>query len=93
MYLFDIHVENYGAIEHIEYKCKFDENGNPLPIVLIGRNGCGKTLLLSNIIHSLIEMKRKHYNQIPEVKESNYYRVSSLTYVKEGKNFSFKMDQ
>lgn len=89
MYLFDIHVENYGAIEHIEYKCKFDENGNPLPIVLIGRNGCGKTLLLSNIIHSLIEMKRKHYNQIPEVKESNYYRVSSLTYVKEGKKFSY----
>lgn len=89
MYLSDIHVENYGAIEHIEYKCKFDENGNPLPIVLIGRNGCGKTLLLSNIIHSLIEMKRKHYNQMPEVKESNYYRVSSLTYVKEGKNFSY----
>ena len=89
MYLSDIHIENYGAIEHIEYKCKFDENGNPLPIVLIGRNGCGKTLLLSNIIHSLIEMKRKHYNQIPEVKESNYYRVSSLTYVKEGKNFSY----
>ena len=27
MYLSDIHVENYGAIEHIEYKCKFDENG------------------------------------------------------------------
>ena len=89
MYLTDIHVENYGAIEYIEYKCKFDENGNPLPIVLIGRNGCGKTLLLSNIIHSLIEMKRKHYNQMPEVKESNYYRISSLTYVKEGKNFSY----
>lgn len=89
MYLSDIHIENYGAIEYIEYKCKFDENGNPLPIVLIGRNGCGKTLLLSNIIHSLIEMKRKHYNQMPEVKESNYYRISSLTYVKEGKNFSY----
>lgn len=89
MYLSDIHVENYGAIEHIEYKCKFDENGNPLPVVLIGRNGCGKTLLLSNIIHSLIEMKRKHYNQLPEVKENNYYRVSSHAYVKEGTKYSY----
>ena len=89
MYLSNIHIENYGAIEHIEYKCKFDEEGNPLPIVLIGRNGCGKTLLLSNIIHSLIEMKRKLYDKLPEVKENNFYRVGSLTYVKEGTIFSY----
>lgn len=89
MYLSNIHIENYGAIKHLEYTCKFDEHGNPLPIVLIGRNGCGKTLVLSNIIHSLIEMKRKHYNQLPEVKDDNYYRVSSLTYVKEGTFFSY----
>ena len=89
MYLKNIHIENYGPIERLQYSCKFDENGNPLPVVLIGRNGCGKTLVLSNIIHSLIEMKRKHYDNLPEVKENNYYRVGSLSYIKEGMCYSY----
>ena len=89
MYLKSIHIENYGPIERLQYSCKFDKNGNPLPVVLIGRNGCGKTLVLSNIIHSLIEMKRKHYNDLPEVKENNYYRVGSLSYIKEGMCYSY----
>lgn len=89
MYLKSIHIENYGPIERLEYSCKFDENGNPLPLVLIGRNGCGKTLVLSNIIHSLIEMKRKHYNILMEVSENNYYRVGSKSYIKEGTQYAY----
>ncbi len=35
----------------------------------------------SNILHSLIEIKRGKYTQIKEVSENNYYRVGSLKYV------------
>lgn len=89
MYLKNIHIENYGPIEKLQYTCKFDDKGNPQPLVIIGRNGCGKTLLLSNIIHGLIEMKRKNYNTIMEVEKDNYYRVGSMSYIKEGSLYAY----
>ena len=87
MYLKNIHIENYGPIDNIQYSCKFDEDGNPLPLVLVGHNGCGKTLLLSNVINSLIEMKRGLYRTLKEVRDDNYYRVSSKSYIKKGKEY------
>ena len=89
MYLKNISIENYGPIEKMQYSCKFDKNGKPYPIVLIGRNGCGKTLLLSNIVHSLIEMKRKNYRTLMEVSENNYYRVGSMSYIKHGTQYAY----
>ena len=64
MYLKEINIENYGSIKKINYKLPFYENGNPKPLVLIGKNGSGKTLLISNIVHALIEMKRMSLSNI-----------------------------
>lgn len=89
MYVKEIKIENYGAIEKIDLKFPFDNDNKPLPIVLVGKNGTGKTLLLSLILHSSIELKRKCYNQISEVSDDFYYRIGSQRYIKEGKNFSF----
>ncbi len=89
IYLKNVHIENYGAITKLNYECQFDENGNPLPIVLVGKNGSGKTLFLSNILHSLIETKRQIYSEIPEVDGDNFYRVGSKDYIQENKEFSY----
>lgn len=89
IYLKNIHIENYGAITKLNYECQFDKNGNPLPIVLVGKNGSGKTLFLSNILHSLIETKRQIYREIPEVDGDNFYRVGSKDYIQENKEFSY----
>lgn len=89
MYIKELQLENYGPIENFKYSMPFDSNGNPLPVVLIGKNGVGKTILLSNILHSLIETKRKFYNTLQEVSEDNYYRVGSKQYIKSGKNSSY----
>ncbi len=89
VYLKNIKIENYGAISNFEHKCQFDENGNPIPIVLVGKNGSGKTLVLSNIVHSLIEFKRQIYTEIPEVDGNNFYRVGSKDYIQESKDFSY----
>lgn len=89
MYLEEINIENYGSIEKINYKLPFKENGNPKPLVLIGKNGTGKTLLISNIVHSLIEMKRICFDEIPETDKNHFYRLGSKEYIKSGTNYSY----
>lgn len=89
MKLEKIVIENYGCIKDLNYQLPFNEDGTPKPVVIIGRNGAGKTLLLSNIIHSLIEFKRKHYSIIQEVSEDKYYRVGSKKYIKNDEIFSY----
>lgn len=88
MYLEEIRIENYGCITDLIYKAPFNEDRTPKPIVFIGKNGSGKTLLLSNIINCLIGFKQESYNEIQEVDQNKYYRVSSFMYIKSGAIFS-----
>lgn len=84
MYVSKVKFENYGPLEEVNLEIKNVSEGNPKPIVLIGQNGTGKTLFLSNILHAIIEMKRKNYSTLLEVSENNYYRVGSLNYIRAG---------
>lgn len=83
-----IKIDNYGPIASINYEFEFDEVGNPKPLVLIGKNGSGKTLFVSNIVQSLIELKRKKYKSLNEVVGENFYRVASKLYIKSGTSCS-----
>ena len=89
MYLKEISIENYGSIKKLNYKLPFYDNGNPKPVILIGENGSGKTLLISNIVHSLIEMKRKCFNEISETDRTNYYRIASKGYINSEEEYSY----
>lgn len=85
MYLKHMSAKSYGPIDNLSYSFREDENGNPVPLVMIGKNGCGKTLLFSNIVDMFVEMKRELYPQgILEVNENNYYKVGNLSYIKSG---------
>ncbi len=89
MYLSEIIIHNYGPIEDAKIKTNFISENNPCPIVLFGQNGSGKTLLLSNILQALIEIKRTKYNEIIEVSDNNFYRIGSLNYVKENSHTAY----
>ena len=67
MYIKNLKFRNYGPISNVDISPKFNENGYPQPIVFIGKNGSGKTLLLGNILDALIELKRQKYNDLKEV--------------------------
>lgn len=89
MYLKEVLVKNYGCIKDLNYKIPFNENGTPKPIVVIGQNGSGKTLLLSNIIHSIIEFKKQHLDNISDDNSDDLYRVASTKYIRSGENFYY----
>ena len=89
MYIEEIDIENYGCIEKFNYKFKRNDSNNPVPLVIVGKNGTGKTLIISNLIDALVEIKRKLYvNGIMEVNENNYYKIGSLQYINNKANTS-----
>lgn len=88
MYIKKIIIENYGPIGHLDITPKFDENGKPKPIVFIGKNGSGKTLLLGNLLDGLIELKRLKYSSLVEVKDKKYLKVGKKDYIKDSEDYS-----
>lgn len=89
MYFQSIDINNYGSVSNFHYRFRFDESGHPIPLVLIGENGTGKTLTIANLVDALIEIKRKTYSEtLFEVNENNYYKIGSKQYISTGQNTS-----
>lgn len=89
MYIKSIDIINYGSIKSFQYQARYNEQGNPIPIILLGKNGSGKSLVLANIVDSLIQLKRELYpGYIPEVKGTNYYKIGQLGYINYSSEFS-----
>lgn len=87
MYLDSLHIFNNGPIENLNIKARFNEDGTPCPIILIGDNGKGKTITTSYITDSLIEISKNAYNNIVE-KEGALYRLVAPKNIMSGKAFS-----
>ncbi len=75
MYLKNIQIDNYGAIPKLNIEFPFNDDGTPKPVVLVGKNGSGKTLLTSSIVDSLIQIKRSEFHSITEEKDNSYYKA------------------
>lgn len=89
MYFQSVDINNYGSISELHYQFRFDDNGHPIPLVLIGENGTGKTLTIANMVDALIEIKRKTYGEtLYEVDDNNYYKIGTKSYISSGKNSS-----
>lgn len=88
MYISSINIYNIGPIDKCNIKSKFDENGNPYPIIIIGDNGKGKTILSSYIADAMIELAKSNstYNNIVE-HEGAYYKIIGQTNIKNGKEY------
>lgn len=89
MYLKSINIDNVGAIHKLMIDLPLSKDGCPEPIVLVGRNGSGKTLVMSSILDSLIQIKRSNFQKIPEVRDQNFYKAGKKDYISNGKSYSF----
>lgn len=89
MYIKKIQIHNSGPIENLFIEPLFAANGNPFPLLLIGKNGSGKTLLLSNILDSLVELKKKVYTNMPEIDSNKLLKVGSTTYISPLKDYLY----
>ena len=59
MYLENIEYVNDGPVEKFSYKFRKDNNGCPIPLVVVGQNGSGKSLIFSSIVDALFEISEE----------------------------------
>lgn len=88
MYVKRIQIINYGPIDRLDITFPF-EGDTPKPVVLVGENGSGKSILLSHIVNGLISAKDLVYPDTPEVEKGKVYKIRSGSYIKSKKEFYF----
>ena len=88
MYAKRIQVLNYGPIGQLDITLPF-EGDVPKPVVLVGENGSGKSILLSHIVNGLMAAKGIVYSETPEVETGKVYKLRSNFYIKSGSDYYF----
>ena len=65
------------------------EGDVPKPVLLVGENGSGKSIVLSHIVNGLISAKSIAFPDSPEVEPGRVYKLRSASYVKSGSKYYF----
>lgn len=64
MYLKECLIENVGPIDFLDISLPFNGDSTPKPLILVGKNGSGKSILVSYIVDALIEFAKVAYEDI-----------------------------
>src|SRR6266404_46958 len=64
MYLKECLIENVGPIDFFDFSFPFNTDGAPKPVILVGQNGSGKTILLSHVADALVEFAKVAFTDI-----------------------------
>ena len=88
MYVQRLQLSNYGPIENLDLSFPIDGD-HPMPIVLVGSNGSGKSILLSHIVNGLIAAKQIAYPDSLEVAEDKVYKLRSSSYIYREQHYYF----
>ena len=88
MYVERIQLTNYGPIVELDIFFPF-EGESPKPILLVGENGSGKSIVLSHIVNGLLSAQHFLFPDTPEVEIGRVYKLRSSSYIRSGEEFYF----
>ena len=86
MYLKQVSLENVGPVRNLNLDMKFDPGGGPKPLVVVGRNGSGKSLFLAHIANALIASRTPLYDDV-EVTKGKVFKARNPAYIQSGQPF------
>lgn len=86
MYVETIFCENMGPIAKAVIKAGFTPEGNPKPIVLVGKNGSGKSIMLSNVVDALHELGGQAFTDVTKKEGAGhkYFKMTSENHIRLG---------
>lgn len=82
-----IEITNVGPISDLTIELPKDEE-KPKPLVIVGENGSGKSILLAHLVNALVVGKQEVYEDV-EVEKGKVFKYRSPHYIKSGEHFSF----
>lgn len=88
MYVKRVLLENVGPIDFLDISLPFNENSRPKPVIFVGENGSGKSILLSYIINALLNAQQVLFENC-EVEKGKVYKYRSPSYIKIDSKYSF----
>ncbi|MBK6895382.1 MAG: AAA family ATPase [Alphaproteobacteria bacterium] len=88
MYFKRIQIENYGPLKDLDINFPFYNTGKPKPLIIVGKNGSGKSIFLSHLVNALTLTKAKIYPST-EVEDGKVYKLRSANYITTGQNYAF----
>lgn len=82
-----IEICNIGPISNLSIEFPKEEN-TPKPLIIVGENGTGKSILLSHLVNTLIIGKQQVYEDV-EIEKGRAFKYRSPNYIKSGEYYSF----
>lgn len=92
MYLTKLWFENLGPLRNITLTPRFNAGGSPCPIVLVGKNGSGKSVILSNIVDAFYESATVAFSDVAQKMDGTghfYYKLLSGNQINVKSNSAF----
>ena len=89
MYIESLHYKNIGPISELNIRFRKNEKNHPIPLIIVGKNGSGKSILLSNIVDAFYELAGKAYDNATETNGNGhqYYKIISPDQIQIGQNY------
>lgn len=87
VYISKIEIENVGPISNLNFDLEYNDE-KATPIILVGENGSGKSILLSYLVNTIISAKQSIYEDA-EVEQGRLFKYRDPSYVKSGSDFAY----
>ena len=88
MYAKRVQIHNYGPIGNLDIAFPL-EGDIPKPVLLVGENGSGKSILLSHLVNGLMSAQSAAYPETPEVETGKVYKLRDGKYIKPRHEYYF----
>jgi len=88
IYFKNLEVENFGPLDRLNIDFGFHENGDPKPLILVGLNGSGKSIVLAHLINSLTAIQQEEFED-SDISKGRVYKLRSPIYIKEMRDYAF----
>lgn len=86
MYLERIRIQNVGPLASVSIDAKFNDQGNPLPLVIVGKNGAGKSLFMATIVNAMVDAHATVFEDA-DVLKGKVFKLRAPQYIRHGESF------